>query len=957
MTAEPSPPDKKARAAAALTGDSALLSKAPPPKAPPLPGSDLALKAMEAAGRGEGKGKGKDKGSGGQKELGLCHHFADGKGCKYGDSCRFKHDRALARKQRRCLACGQEGHYRPECPLVAPENRMVQDGSFVGDQPPAAKAPPPRKFVAAKGKAGPQAKGITEDPGPSGPVESAATSAATGSKEALIAEAAKLLKGVSLKPVRVKSETSGCISPSWSAPSLGIDEGWLRSAVVSAADQLFALVDSGATNALRPAEEGELQGARLIKVDLASGGTELHVNQYGTLLSTAPCQVIVPAGYLVQLGFSIAWKRKGCVIKRGGERPLEVKVVKGCPLISREKGIQLLEEYEGRKLSGNLASLKKVGPFPPCPVLRMEARNWLAARVAAGKLAREDQINWLRAMCPEAPMESVLSAAGLDIDPNTLRGEGTPWNRRKRRTVMRARPGEVLLHLFSGQQKWRCPGIMIEVEKSRGVDLMATWVFQHVLTWALIGVVGGVVGGPPCRTASVCRSSHDGGPPPVRDRDQGRWGLSDLAGSLQAVVREDNVLWLGFLLVFGIAQAAADSGVREVSRLGAPVPEEPGEPILTGRLSSSGQEQLVVPDDINDPLELARWALRAAAERMQPTVPLVQGSRRVLFAWEHPADPESYMPPEQRPPGGWASWWSFPEWKVFKGVYDLLEARVDQGCLKKGHPRPKPTVVATNSWYLYESLHMRILSREERARFGNGPAAGSQRLQQSPLWGRWAPGLTAHVIQAWVLWGKEQGLWQEVQLRKVMLAKLKEEEAFKRHLESDHVPFRKGCPVCIASRGRQRPHWRASTKTVFSASFDLAGPFVPGRGYDPAASGRDRGLGYRYFLACAFTMPVQCLPEAASLPVPEELEPSIVRDDTGAVADLPDWGELFGDSAMAVRTRARVKRPEAAEVEVEGQDPLGSVSKDPDEPPPLPPPAEPQAHKQVWPLFPCARCV
>ena len=65
------------------------------------------------------------------------------------------------------------------------------------------------------------------------------------------------------------------------------------------------------------------------------------------------------------------------------------------------------------------------------------------------------------------------------------------------------------MHLFSGQQKSRCPGILVEVEKSRGVDLMATCVFQHVLAWALSGVVGGVVGGPPCRTASACRSPHD----------------------------------------------------------------------------------------------------------------------------------------------------------------------------------------------------------------------------------------------------------------------------------------------------------------------------------------------------------------------------------------------------------------------------------------------------------------
>ena len=102
------------------------------------------------------------------------------------------------------------------------------------------------------------------------------------------------------------------------------------SAISSASDPQYALVDSGATNALRPAREQELQEAKVIKVDLASGGTELHINKYGTLLSLGPCQVILPAGYLVMLGFTIGWKKKGCVIRRKGRDPLEVKVVKGC---------------------------------------------------------------------------------------------------------------------------------------------------------------------------------------------------------------------------------------------------------------------------------------------------------------------------------------------------------------------------------------------------------------------------------------------------------------------------------------------------------------------------------------------------------------------------------------------------------------------------------------------------
>ena len=167
------------------------------------------------------------------------------------------------------------------------------------------------------------------------------------------------------------------------------------SAVATASDPQFALVDSGATNALRPARDDELKEARVIKVDLASGVTELHINKCGTLLSSAPCQIMIPAGYLVQLGFSIVWKKRGCVIRRRGRVPLEVKVVKGCPLISREKGLQLLYEYEGLLESGGLPALKHVNPQHPGSFTQEEARGWLSSRVAHGRLTRQDQLAWL----------------------------------------------------------------------------------------------------------------------------------------------------------------------------------------------------------------------------------------------------------------------------------------------------------------------------------------------------------------------------------------------------------------------------------------------------------------------------------------------------------------------------------------------------------------------------------
>ena len=102
-----------------------------------------------------GKGKGKDKGKDGAREMPLCHGFNDATGCKYGDSCRFMHDRASARKQKRWLVCGQEGHFRPECPLVPEEHRRVQSGdpaSLAATNP---KGASPKKPPVAKAKRSP----------------------------------------------------------------------------------------------------------------------------------------------------------------------------------------------------------------------------------------------------------------------------------------------------------------------------------------------------------------------------------------------------------------------------------------------------------------------------------------------------------------------------------------------------------------------------------------------------------------------------------------------------------------------------------------------------------------------------------------------------------------------------------------------------------------------------------
>ena len=95
--------DKRARTAALSTPKEAPPAK---PSPPPPPTPSVAVAAV-SEGKGEVKGKGSGKSKGADGEQPACYKFSDATGCRFGDSCMFRHDRAKARKEGRCLACGQ----------------------------------------------------------------------------------------------------------------------------------------------------------------------------------------------------------------------------------------------------------------------------------------------------------------------------------------------------------------------------------------------------------------------------------------------------------------------------------------------------------------------------------------------------------------------------------------------------------------------------------------------------------------------------------------------------------------------------------------------------------------------------------------------------------------------------------------------------------------------------------
>ena len=110
-----------------------------------------------------------------------------------------------AKREKRCLLCGREGHFRSDCPLASQESKGGKRSAAL-PQAQAATAAAPKGHNVPKAKSVPQAKGITEETLGDSSASAAASAASSGAQEALFAEAAKLLKNVSQKPLRLDPE-------------------------------------------------------------------------------------------------------------------------------------------------------------------------------------------------------------------------------------------------------------------------------------------------------------------------------------------------------------------------------------------------------------------------------------------------------------------------------------------------------------------------------------------------------------------------------------------------------------------------------------------------------------------------------------------------------------------------------------------------------------------------------
>ena len=201
-------------------------------------------------------------------------------------------------------------------------------------------------------------------------------------------------------------------------------------------------------------------------------------------------------------------------------------MVQGCPTVDAQWGARLVQEMEQEGMRR-----AKIRMIMDCGILAESA--W------------EKEIAELKCTFPQVPDHLLEQLPGKE----EWQGEALPFNRRRRRQIDKAK--WVVVHAFAGQnqQRWRAletPELAVVcLEILSGENLMNANLGGWVDSLVRSGKVIAWLGGPPCRTVSLCRHRDDGGPRPVRSRsgDQ-RFGLAGLTHWEQEVVNRDTVLWL-----------------------------------------------------------------------------------------------------------------------------------------------------------------------------------------------------------------------------------------------------------------------------------------------------------------------------------------------------------------------------------------------------------------------------
>ena len=544
-------------------------------------------KLKKVGDQGSGTGKGSDQkgadgksGSGGGSGKKACKHWFTNAGCPWGARCTFAHSQPVTKGSGRCFLCSGLGHSKPNCPHKEGKGGAGGSGKDKGAEGSSkGKGEPAAKKVETPGAGSSSEAGPDTGKGGTGVANPATSNVEAGNVQAqLLKEATEALKALALRAMR-RSEVAKMESSERSSGLL-VEMAFCQEPVVCLAQcrgsEGVGLLDSGASVCLRRPKPGELVQCIKKQVTLAVGRECMWVNPLGTILSEEAQEPIVSLPQLIAIGYKFRWGGHGVELRNRKNQKIPVSLNGICPEVSQEWALRLIGEIEehlsrGQQAKERVARLVAEGSSEsPRDLLRIARLKLLA-----GESAGEEFRLWLAKVFPEVPhvwMDQVMADPSLD-------GEGAPWNRRQRRSMLTAKGG-ILVNLFSGSTRGKFGAVAAKhklhlLDLDIGEDLTKQSTFSYLVALALCGKIKAIIGGPPCRTYSPCRLLP-GGPPVARTRTgPHRWGKEGLSPKEAAKVATDNVLTIRMAaLALAAYDSSLDLGLGETANL-AEHPRDP----------------------------------------------------------------------------------------------------------------------------------------------------------------------------------------------------------------------------------------------------------------------------------------------------------------------------------------------------------------------------------------------
>ena len=746
-----------------------------------------------------------------------CKFFLSDSGCKAGRSCKWSHSwDGVTDKASRCWICGGKDHKKTEC--------TVRGGTGKGKQ---------GEPAAGSGGGNGTGRGKPGNGGKTSASTSSSTNMTNGGKAGAASE-----KGPSINEITTAKATTG--EPGAGAKSTEPEVTSSTATKAEKEDKAGELMKE-ATQLLKSLRinptlkvmkignlRAESEESQWILLD--SGATHaLRTSQTVDEWNNAePAKVMLAEGstdqFRLKSGTKILLSDAGAptswIIPMGGLDDLNYE-------LCWKDGSCLLRDHTGRPIEVTVRG--------GCPMVRKQDGERILKQLEELYVRQRDKLWKIRALTQTAidsetpPLNAELALTfclqeifpglpedvltrlvpPLDVLESDDFGSMLPWNRRKRRRVHRAK--NVVVHVFAGEnhQWWekQCSSRDTEV---LCVDIIGGPVKANLLDPNIYAYLLGIAGSGKLKVLL-------GGPP---------------CRTVSALRYQD------------------DDGPRPVRTEECPYGIEELTP----------QEAEMVEHDV---ILMHRFlALYVLAEQVRnPIEPPTQ------LVMEQPEDPARYRSAADIQKHGYMSVFRTEAWKQFQKRFGVFQVNFDQAPM--GHPRRKPTTLATTMAQLLELDELRGSPRLQEGELRHQQKSLEARLEESKKWAAWAPGLK-HVIALAVnqhlrsacgppdlqlaedepssLQSADQDRKQERPKMQTLSKGRLSLEQWRTHFLNDHMPARRDCAHCVRSQARSKPHKRIVHPEAYTLSLDLSGRLSPGDD--------QQVKGCKYILVGTYTYPV-----------------------------------------------------------------------------------------------------